>query len=354
VAEFFESELARAALAARAIFGTAAGPWSAGTAATLLLRAAADPHPAGPSAVPKGGMGALASALAGAARAAGAEIRTGVSVTQILVRDAAATGVALSTGEEVAAKAVVSSADPKRTFLNLVDPVHLDPFFLAQIRNYRSFGCVAKVNLALNALPEFPAISKLQANGSGPSLLIGRLHIGPEIDYLERAFDASKYGAISEQPILEVSVPSLLDPSLAPAGKHVMSIYAQFAPYALQEGNWSEQSGARADLLSNVVHTLAEYAPNMESCIEAAQVITPLDFEQHYGLTGGHIFHGELTLDQIFTMRPVLDAARYRAPVRGLYLCGSGTHPGTGLTGASGANAAREILRAISKQSKQS
>jgi phytoene dehydrogenase-like protein len=344
VAEFFESELARAAIAARAIFGAAAGPWSAGTAATLLLRAAADPHPAGPSAVAKGGMGALAAALASAARAAGAEIRAGATVAQILVREGAVTGVALTTGEEVAAKAVASSADPKRTFLHLVDPVHLDPFFLTQIRNYRSMGNVAKINLALDSLPEFPALAGL--DGDARKLLTGRLHIGHEIDYLERAFDASKYGHISEQPVLEVAIPSLLDPGLAPEGKHVMSVYVQFAPYRLREGDWDSR---RFELCRIVVKTLAAHSPSIADKIVAQQVLTPLDFERDYGLTGGHLFHGELSLDQLFSMRPVLDAARYRAPVRGLYLCGSGTHPGTGLTGASGANAAREILRDLKR-----
>jgi len=340
VAEFFETELARAAIAARGIFGAAAGPWSAGTAATLLLRAAADPHPAGPSAVPRGGLGALATALAAAAREAGAEIRTGTKVAQILVRDGAATGVALETGEEISAKIVVSSADAKRTFLRLVDAVHLEPFFLTQVRNFRSMGSVAKVNLALDALPEFPALAKL--DGQPSKFLIGRLHIGQDIDYLERAFDASKYGEISAEPILEICVPSLLDPGLAPAGKHVMSIYAQFAPYHLKRGDWN---GRREELGDLVVKTLTAHAPKIEEAILARQVLTPLDMEQQFGLTGGHPFHGELALDQLFTMRPVLDAARYRAPIRGLYLCGSSTHPGTGLTGASGLNAAREILR---------
>jgi phytoene dehydrogenase-like protein len=341
--EFFEDELLRAVIASRAIFGTAAGPWSAGTTATLLLRAAADPHPAGPSAVPKGGLGALADAMAAAAREAGAEIHTGVAVKQILVRDGAAVGVALTTGEEITADAVVSSADPKRTFLGLLDPMHLEPFFLTKVRNYRCLGNVAKVNLALSGLPDFPAVTKLEGDAPRPGgLLIGRLHIGHEIDYLERAFDASKYGEISEHPVLEVTIPSLLDPALAPAGKHVMSIYAQFAPYHLKHGDWEAR---RAELGHTVIETLAAYAPRLPDMIEALQVITPLDMEKHYGLTGGHIFHGELALDQLFTMRPVLDWARYRAPIRGLYLCGSGTHPGTGLTGASGHNAAREILR---------
>jgi len=340
VAEFFQAELARAAIAARGIFGCAAGPWSAGTTALLLLRAGADPHPAGPSAMPRGGMGALGAAMAAAAREAGAEIRTGAVVGRILVREGAAAGVALETGEEVAAKAVVSGADAKRTFLRLVDPVHLDPFFLTQVRNFRSMGSVAKVNLALERLPEFPAVAGL--DGEPAKLLIGRLHVGHEIDYLERAFDASKYGEISPNPVLEVCVPSLLDPGLAPAGKHVMSIYAQFAPYRLKRGDWPSR---REELGGIVVKTLAEHAPKIEDMIVGRQVLSPLDIEQQFGMTGGHPFHGELALDQLFTMRPMLDAARYRAPVRGLYLCGSSTHPGTGLSGASGWNAAREILR---------
>ena len=340
VSEFFETELARAAIAARGIFGAAAGPWSAGTTATLLLRAAADPHPAGPSAMPRGGMGALGAALAAAAREAGAEIRTGASVAQILVRDGAATGVALATGEEVAAKMVVSGTDAKRTFLQLLDAVHLEPFFLTQVRNFRSHGCVAKVNLALDTLPEFPALAAL--GGEPAKFLIGRLHVGHELDYLERAFDASKYGEISAEPILEVCIPSLLDPGLAPAGKHVMSIYAQFAPYHLKKGTWEQRRDELGDI---VVRTLVHHAPKIEDAILGRQILTPQDMERQFGLTGGHPFHGELALDQLFTMRPVLDAARYRAPLRALYLCGSSTHPGTGLTGASGANAAREILR---------
>ena len=340
VSEFFETELARAAIAARGIFGAAAGPWSAGTTATLLLRAGADPHPAGPSAMPRGGMGSLGAALAAAARQAGAEIRTGAAVEQILVRDGAATGVALSTGEEVAAKIVVSGADAKCTFQRLLDAVHLEPFFLTQLRNFRSMGSVAKVNLALDTLPEFPALAQL--DGEQSKFLIGRLHVGHEIDYLERAFDASKYGEISPEPVLEVCVPSLLDPSLAPAGKHVMSIYAQFAPYNLKQGDWTARRDELGDI---VVKTLAAHAPKIEDAIIGRQILTPLDMEQQFGLTGGHPFHGELALDQLFTMRPVLDASRYRAPVNRLYLCASSTHPGTGLTGASGANAAREILR---------
>lgn len=343
VAEFFETELLRAAIASRGIFGLAAGPWSAGTTALLLLRCGAAGLPNGGSAQIKGGAGALSNALAAAAQQAGAEIRTNAEVARILVKDGAVSGVALSTGEEIPAKAVVSGADPKRTFLNLLEPVHLAPSFLQKIRNYRSSGVVARVHLALDALPTFPALQNLP-EAERVDALASRIHIGPEIDYLERAFDASKYGEFSRAPYLEASVPSLLDSSLAPAGKHVMTIHMQYAPYKLKNGDWPSQRDALADA---VIKTLAEYAPDLPSKILARRVITPFDLETDYGLTGGHISHGELALDQLFTMRPLLGFARYTAPIRGLFLCGSGTHPGIGLAGASGLNASRQIARAL-------
>ena len=339
VAEFFETELLRAAIAARGIFGTALGPWSAGSTAVLLLRAAADSHPVGSAAFPRGGLGSFTRSLAEAARAAGAEIRTDAEVQHIRIKDGAVTGVVLADGEEISVEAVVSGADPKRTFFNLVDPSQLDPTFANRMKNFRANGNVAKVNLALGGLPIFSA---LDATESSLKSLGGRIHIGPEIDYLERAFDASKYGEYSKAPWLDVTIPTILDPSLAPDGKHVLSAYVQFAPYKLREGNWDAR---RQDLGNTVVKTLAAYAPNLPSLVEHMQVITPKDLESSYGFTGGHIFHGELALDQLFTMRPILDWARYKTPVRGLFLCGSGTHPGNGLTGASGANAAREIIR---------
>jgi phytoene dehydrogenase-like protein len=339
VAEFFETDLLRAAIAARGIFGAAMGPWSAGSTALLLLRSATDPHPAGSSAFPRGGMGALTSAMAAAAKLAGAEIRTGANVAQIIVKSGAAVGVALTGGEEIAAKAVISGADPRRTFLGLVDPVHLPPSFIVKMQHYRSQGVAAKLNLALDSLPAF---ASLKNSSDGNSALTGRIHIGPGIDYLEHAFDASKYGDFSPAPYLDVTIPSISDPSLAPAGKHVMSIYMQFAPYRLKNGDWSQQRDALRDA---IIKTLAAYAPDLPSKILAAQSLTPKDLEETYGLSGGHPFHGELALDQIFTMRPLLGWARYATPVRNLYLCGSGTHPGNGLTGASGANAAREILK---------
>ena len=336
VAEFFENDLLRAVIAARGIFGTFLGPWSAGTALVLLLRAAADADPAGGNCFAAGGMGAVTQAMAKAAQQAGAEILVGTEVAEIKIKDGAVQGVILASGEEIQARAVISNADPKRTFLKLMDPVLLSPTFTKRLQNYRMNGTVAKVNLALSGLPGFSGID------GNTEALTGRIHIGPGIDYLEHAFDESKYGNFSRAPYLEIAIPSLTDPSLAPAGQHVMSIYMQYAPYKLKNGNWQEQRAALGD---TVIKTVAQYAPDLEGKILYAQVITPLDLEETYGLTGGQIFHGELALDQIFTMRPMLDWARYRTPIKNLYLCGSGTHPGTGLTGASGANAAREIAK---------
>jgi phytoene dehydrogenase-like protein len=335
-AEFFDTELLRASVAARGIFGTSLGPWSAGTSLVLLLRAAADTHPTGKNFFAAGGIGAVTQAIALAAQRAGAEIRTGAEVIEIQIENGAAQGVVLSTGEQIRGRAVVSNADPKRTLLKLTDPVLLSPTFTKRLQNYRMHGTVAKVNLALSALPSFTGL-----NGNEEALR-GRIQIGPGIDYLERAFDESKYGNFSRAPYLEIAIPSLTDPSLAPEGKHVMSIYMQYAPYKLKTGTWEEQRVALGD---TVVKTLAQYAPDLPDKILSHQIITPLDLEETYGMTGGHIFHGELALDQVFTMRPFLDWARYRTPIQSLYLCGSGTHPGIGLSGGSGANAAREILK---------
>jgi phytoene dehydrogenase-like protein len=338
VAEYFETELLRAVIAARGVFGTFLGPWSAGSSLVLLIRAAADPHPAGSGFFAAGGMGALTQAMAESAKAAGAEIRTGAEVIEIRVHDGVATGVLLSTGEQILARAVISNADPKRTLLKLTDSTHLSPDFVQKLQHYRGNGTVAKVNLALSGLPTFTAVSDTNA-------LRGRIHIGNEIDYLERAYDESKYGNFSRQPYLEATIPSLTDPTLAPQGQHVMSIYMQYAPYKLK-GDWDQQRNA---LGQTVVETLAQYAPDLPEKILTHQIITPKDLEDKYGLTGGQIFHGDLALDQFFTMRPLLDWARYKTPIQNLYLCGSGTHPGAGLTGGSGANAAREILKELKK-----
>jgi phytoene dehydrogenase-like protein len=339
VGEFFSNELVQAAIASRGIFGTAAGPWSAGTGAVLLLSAALDPLPGGATVAIKGGPGALTKAMADAAREAGVEIRVGSEVARILIRDGAAAGVLLADGSELPATAVISNADPKRTLLHLVDPVDLEPGFLTRLRNYRCPGTTAKVNLALGALPAF--------RNAAPEDLAGRIHIGPSIDYLERAFDHSKYGEVSSGPYLEAMLPSLADPSLAPPGRHVMSVYMQYAPYRLAYGaDWNTRRDMLGDL---VIRALEQYAPGLASTIEHRQVITPEELENEFGLTGGHIFHGEPAIDQLFSMRPLLGWAKYATPVRNFYLCGAGTHPGGGLTGGPGQNAAREIVKSLKR-----
>jgi phytoene dehydrogenase-like protein len=338
VSEWFEDDLVRAALAARALFGTRLGPRAAGTGAGLLVAAALDPLPGGASVTARGGPGAFTRALADAARAAGAAIRTGAEVARILVRDGHARGVALASGEEIWAPVVISNADPARTFLQLVEPDALEPELLDELQHYRMRGAVAKINVALDRLPHFPALGPAVAPEQA---LAGRLHIGPDLDTLERAADAVKYGRLAETPWLDVTVPTLLDPTLAPPGKHVLSIVVHGAPYHLREGRWAEAKDA---LLGRTVRTLAEYAPDLPDLVLDAQVLTPEDLERDFALTGGDAHHGEPTLDQLFLMRPAFGWARYRTPVAGLYLCGAGTHPGGGLTGLAGYHAARVVL----------
>jgi phytoene dehydrogenase-like protein len=281
--------------------------------------------------------------LAGLVTRAGGEIRVGRRVVRIIVREERVSAVALDNGDELQASLFVSALDPKRTFLELCDPLDLAPEFRWRMRHYRARGTLAKVNLALSALPAF--------TGVPPEALTGRVRVAPDLDYLERAFDHAKYGRFSPHPWIELTIPSLLDPSLAPSGAHVLSAYVQFAPYALGGRSGAAPGGvpawdAQRDALGDtVVQTLEHYAPGLRSHVVAREVLTPLDLEREWGLTGGHVFHGELVLDQLLTMRPLLGWGHYRTPLTGLFLCGSGTHPGTGLTGGSGANAAREILR---------
>jgi phytoene dehydrogenase-like protein len=333
--EWFTTEVMRALLCGRGIHGLFAGPWSAGTTANLLLQSAAgDGGAAGTAVQLTGGLGSLAGALTAAARQHGAEIRTGAEVERIVVKDGRVTGVVLAGGEEIAARAVVSSADPKRTFLGFLDPAVLDPDDVRRMRNYRQKGMASKVNLALDALPSF-------RGGVSSDLLRGRIHIGADVDDLERAFDEAKYGGISRKPYLEATIPTLSDTTLAPAGKHVMSVYVQFTPYALREGSWDTR---RDEVGDAVLRTLEAYAPGITRLVVARQVLTPLDLERTYGLTGGHPSHGEGALDQLFLARPLLGWGRYRGPLPGLYMCGAGTHPGGGVTAGPAANAAREIL----------
>ncbi|MDQ2922363.1 MAG: NAD(P)/FAD-dependent oxidoreductase [Acidobacteriota bacterium] len=341
VSEWFETETLRALIAARGIFGAFAGPWSAGTSAGLLLQAALDGNAIGSSEFLTGGMGALTQALANAALSTGVEIRTSAPVVRIETTEDKASKVVLKSGEEISARAVVSNADPRTTLLNLVDPVDLDPSFLSKIQNYRASGISAKINLALSGLPRFVGVDVDDAHLAG-SKLAGRIHIGPDVDYLERAFDAAKYGDYSPAPYMDITIPSLTDPTLVPAGAHVMSIHIQYAPYKLKHGDWNS---CREEFADRVIEVLTGYAPNVTDMIVARQIITPLDLEQTYGLSGGHIHHGEQSLDQFFTFRPIIGWAQYRTPIKGLYLCGAGTHPGGGVTGGPGANAAREIIK---------
>jgi phytoene dehydrogenase-like protein len=340
VAESFESDAIRAALAWRGVRYGAVGPWSAGTAAMLLGDAAGnDGGAAGETVFARGGPGALADALAAAAREAGATIRTSASVARITSRDGRATGVVLESGEEIPAPAVVSGLDPKRTLVDLVDPVELGPSLGWRAGNIRTPGVVAKVNLALKRLPVFPAAA------GDESLLRGRILVAPGIDAMERAFDATKYGRPSDRPILEATIPSLTDPSLvdgAKDGAHVMSVIAQYAPYELRDTDWE---AAREPFCDAVLAVLESVAPGIGKLVSRRQVLTPVDLERDYGLTGGHPLHAEAALDQFFLWRPLLGHARYRLGLERLYLCGSGAHPGGGVTGGPGQNAAREILR---------
>jgi phytoene dehydrogenase-like protein len=343
VAEWFESEPVRATIAMRAVTFTALGAWSMGTTATLLVDSAGnDGGAAGQTVFAKGGPGALSDALAGAARGFGAEIRTGVEVVGVTTMDGRVTGVTLASGEEIGAPIVASGLDPKRTLLGLLPPLELGPNLRWRAGNIRQPGRVARVNLGLSGLPGFPAAGEPE---DAARRLRGRILVGATgIDDMERAFDASKYGRLSESPYLEATIPSLVDPGLvadAPDGTQVMSIHLQWAPYSLREGTWDERRDELGDL---AVRTLEEYAPGLGGLVTARQVLTPLDLERDYGLTGGHPYHAEPSLDSFFVWRPLFGHARYRLPVDGLYLAGSGAHPGGGITGQPGQNAAREIL----------
>ena len=348
VAEAFETDALRAAIAWRGVRHSFLGPRSAGSTAILLADAAGnDGGAAGQTVFAVGGPGALSEALASAVRAAGGEVRCGTAVSSITSRDGAVTGVVLEGGEEIAAAAVVSGLDPKRTLLDLADPVAIGPTMRWRAGNYRTAGVVAKINLVVDRLPTFPA-----ARGDDEQVLRGRILAAPGIDPIERAFDAAKYGQPSDTPVLEATIPSLVDPSLvdgAPSGSHVVSITAQYAPYRLRGGAWDADGRAEA-FADQVVGVLDELAPGLSASIRAREVITPLDLEREYGLTGGHPLHGEAALDQFFLWRPFLGSGRYRLPIAGLYLCGSGAHPGGGITGQPGQNAAREILSDLKRR----
>ncbi len=337
LAEWFETEALKATKSASGIIGTLAGPRSPGTAYVLLHHYMGEIDGVFRAwGFAKGGNGSVSAAIAAAARVLGAEIRTSAPVERVLIEGGRAVGAVLDGGEEVRARLVVSGADPRRTFLDLVGAEHLPGEFVETIRRFRFRGAAGKVNLALDGLPEFTC-----RPGAGPHLR-GAISVSPSVEYLERAYDEAKYGEFSRRPYMDIVIPSMIDPAMAPPGKHVMSIFAQYAPYHLN-GGWTD---ARRDAFGDaVIDTLAEYAPNLKSIILHRQVITPADIERALGLTEGNIFQGELSLQQMFCLRPVPAWAKYRTPLGGLYQCGSGTHPGGGVMGAPGRLAALTILR---------
>lgn len=335
--EWFETEALKATKAASGIIGTFLGPRSPGTAYVLLHHYMGEIDGVFRAwGFAKGGNGSVSAAIAAAARAHGAEIRTHAQVERVLIDRGRAAGVVLANGDELRAKRVVSGADPRRTFMQLVGPEHLPSDFVAAIERFRFRGSSGKVNLALSALPDFTC---LPGNGAH---LRGAISISPSIDYLERAYDDAKYGEVSRQPYMDIVIPSMIDPSMAPPGRHVMSIFVQYVPHNVT-GGWTDAK--REAFGDTVVDTLARYAPNIRSAILHRQVITPADIERIVGLTEGNIFQGELALEQMFFQRPVAGWAQYRTPVAGLYQCGSGTHPGGGVMGASGRNAALALLK---------
>jgi phytoene dehydrogenase-like protein len=337
--QWFETDALKATMSASGIIGTFLGIRSPGTAYVLLHHYMGEIDGAFRAwGIPRGGTGAISEAIASAARAHGAQIRTEAPVARILVRGGRATGVALESGEEIEAGLVASSVDPHLTFLRFLEPDALEPAFLSEIRRYTFRGSSGKVNLALDGLPEFTSLP-----GPGEHLR-GAISISPSIEYMERAYDDAKYGRYSRRPYVDIVIPTLVDPSMAPPGKHVMSCFVQYAPYQLAEGPqaWDEQREAFGD---SVVAAIAEFAPGLPGLIVGRQVLTPLDLEREFGLTGGNIFQGELSLEQLFFNRPVPGWARYRTPLRGLWMCGSATHPGGGIMGAPGRLAALEILR---------
>jgi phytoene dehydrogenase-like protein len=336
--DWFECDQIKVTLATDGVIGANGGPRSPGTAYILLhhCMGGVNGH-RGLWGFVRGGMGAVSDAIAESARSCGAAIRTSAAVERVKVKDGRVEGVVLEGGEEIDAPVVASNLDPKTTFLKLVPERDLPADFLTAIRRYRSEGTSMKINLALDALPEFLAFP----GAPGPHHR-ATMHICPSMEYVERAWDDAKYGRPSQAPLIEMTVPTMYDASLAPAGKHIMGIFLQYAPYTLAEGNWDDLAEPYAD---RVLDLIAEYAPNMRSIVRHRQVLSPLELERRFGLAGGNIFHGELSVDQMFVMRPLAGWARYRTPVRGLYLCGSGAHPGGGVMGAPGFNAAREILK---------
>jgi phytoene dehydrogenase-like protein len=334
---WFKTDVLKATMAASGIIGTFQSIRSPGTAYVLLHHYMGEIDGAFRAwGLPRGGTGAISNAIAAAACEAGAEIRTNSAVREVIVRNGAATGVVLENGDEIGATLVASSLDPRQTFMNLVGEEHLPSEFAADVKRYKFRGSSAKVNLALDALPTFTSMPRPGAH------LRGAISISPSVEYMERAYDDAKYGEFSRRPYIDIVIPSLSDPSVAPPGKHVMSCFVQYAPYHLRDANWDDRRDALGDA---VIETIAEHAPNIKDIVLHKQVVTPLDLEREWGLSEGNIFQGELALNQLFFCRPVPGWAQYQTPIRNLYMCGSATHPGGGIMGAPGRNAAVQMLK---------
>jgi len=334
--DWFESDALKGMLATTALAGSRHGPSAMGGALRMLYHAAGrDPHGFRSSAFVKGGIGALSAALAAAARAHGAEVRTGAEVERILVEDGTATGVVLASGEEIAARCVISGTDPRRTFFRLVGAPRLGPEFNRKVANIQMRGTTAVLHLLLDGLPPLPEAAER---------LAGHTLVAPTLDYLERAGDDAKYGRASARPHLDMVIPTLHDPTLAPADRHLAAIQIRYAPYHLREGSWHDDA-IRDALLPNVLTVLDDFLPGTRDRIVDHHLLTPLDLEAQLGLTNGDEYHGQMGLDQMLFMRPIAGWARYATPVEGLFLCGSGCHPGGGVTGGSGRLAAGAILR---------
>jgi phytoene dehydrogenase-like protein len=335
--QWFETDPLKATMSASGIIGTFQGVRSPGTAYVLLHHYMGEIDGAFRAwGIPRGGTGGVSNAIASAARAAGVEIRLEAPVDHIRVEGDRATGVVLESGEEISASTVLSSVDAHQTFLNLLEPGHLPSDFEEEVRRYKFRGSSGKVNLALDGLPNFTCLP-----GVGEHLR-GAISFSPAVDYMERAYDDAKYGRFSRRPYIDMIMPTLVDPSMAPPGKHVMSCFVQYAPYHLAEGEWDDK--ARDAFGETVIDTIEERAPNIRDIILHKQVLTPLDIERDFGLTEGNIFQGELSLEQLFFNRPVPGWARYRTPIKDLWMCGSATHPGGGIMGAPGRIAAMELL----------
>jgi len=334
--QWFETDVLKATMSASGIIGTFLGVRSPGTAYVLLHHYMGEIDGAFRSwGLSRGGTGAISNSIADAAREAGAEIRTEAPIAKIILKNGDAKGVVLENGDEIYADIISSSVDPRLTFMKMIGEEHLPEDFVEDIKRYKFRGSSGKVNLALDALPDFKALP-----GTGPHLR-GAVSISPSVDYMERAYDDAKYGRYSRRPYIDMVIPTLTDPSVAPPGKHVMSCFVQYAPYNLK-GNWDAEREAFGD---TVIDTIAEHAPNIKDIILHRQVLTPLDLEREFGLSEGNIFQGELTLEQLFFLRPAPGWAQYRSPIKNLYMCGSATHPGGGIMGASGRNAAMMILK---------